>query len=184
MRPESPKVTKVSADKPMATLAYLSLGSNIGDREGNLREAERRLGAIGRIAAVSSFYETEPVEFTEQPWFLNCAAALETELTPHNLMTATLGIEKDMGRQRVQKKGPRVIDIDILLFGDVVLDTAEVTIPHPAMRERRFVLEPLAEIAPEVRHPAFNKTIRELREALPSGAIVRKLKSQATDFTD
>ncbi|MGC2552743.1 MAG: 2-amino-4-hydroxy-6-hydroxymethyldihydropteridine diphosphokinase [Candidatus Sulfotelmatobacter sp.] len=168
----------------MATLAYLSLGSNIGDREGNLREAARRLETLGRVAAVSSFYETEPVEFTEQPWFLNCAVALETERTPRELMTAILGIEKDMGRQRVQKKGPRVIDIDILLFGDVVLDTAEVTIPHPAMHERRFVLEPLAEIAPEVRHPAFNKTIRELREALPSGAIVRKLKSKATDFTD
>ncbi|MGB0013985.1 MAG: 2-amino-4-hydroxy-6-hydroxymethyldihydropteridine diphosphokinase [Candidatus Sulfotelmatobacter sp.] len=168
----------------MATLAYLSLGSNLGDRKGNLREAERRLGAIGRIAAVSSFYETEPVEFTEQPWFLNCAVALETERTPQNLMTAILGIEKDMGRQRVQKKGPRVIDIDILLFGNAVLDSAEVTIPHPAMHERRFVLEPLAEIAPEARHPVLNKTIRELRDALPAGALVRKLKSQATDFTD
>ncbi|MFZ0296698.1 MAG: 2-amino-4-hydroxy-6-hydroxymethyldihydropteridine diphosphokinase, partial [Candidatus Sulfotelmatobacter sp.] len=163
----------------MATLAYLSLGSNLGDRKGNLREAERRLGAIGRIAAVSSFYETEPVEFTEQPWFLNCAVALETERTPQNLMTAILGIEKDMGRQRVQKKGPRVIDIDILLFGNAVLDSAEVTIPHPAMHERRFVLEPLAEIAPEARHPVLNKTIRELRDALPAGALVRKLKSQA-----
>ena len=168
----------------MATLAYLSLGSNIGDREGNLREAARRLGAVGRVAAVSSFYETEPVEFTEQPWFLNCAVALETELTPQELMTAILGIEKAMGRQRVQKKGPRMIDIDILLLGNAVLDTAEVTIPHPAMHERRFVLEPLVEIASEARHPVLNKTIRELRDALPSGATVRKLKSQATDFTD
>ncbi|MFZ0538888.1 MAG: 2-amino-4-hydroxy-6-hydroxymethyldihydropteridine diphosphokinase [Candidatus Sulfotelmatobacter sp.] len=168
----------------MATLAYLSLGSNIGDREGNLREGARRLGAIGRVAAVSSFYETEPVEFTEQPWFLNCAVALETELTPQELMTAILGIEKAMGRQRVQKKGPRTIDIDILLLGNAVLDTAEVTIPHPAMHERRFVLEPLVEIASEARHPVLNKTIRELRDALPSGATVRKLKSQATDFTD
>jgi 2-amino-4-hydroxy-6-hydroxymethyldihydropteridine diphosphokinase len=89
-----------------------------------------------------------------------------------------------MGRQRVQKKGPRMIDIDILLFGNAVLDTAEVTIPHPAMHERRFVLEPLVEIASEARHPVLNKTIRELRDALPSGATVRKLKSQATDFTD
>lgn len=168
----------------MATLAYLSLGSNIGDREGNLREAARQLSAVGRVAAVSSFYETEPVEFTEQPWFLNCAVALETELTPQELMTAILGIEKDMGRQRVQKKGPRMIDIDILLLGNAVLDTAEVTIPHPAMHERRFVLEPLVEIASEARHPVLNKTIRELRDALPSGATVRKLKSQATDFTD
>ena len=99
-------------------------------------------------------------------------------------MSAILGIEKAMGRQRVQKKGPRVIDIDILLFGNVVLNSAEVTIPHPAMTERRFVLEPLAEIASEARHPVLNKTILELREGLPPGPIVRKLKSPATDFTD
>ncbi|MGA9509099.1 MAG: 2-amino-4-hydroxy-6-hydroxymethyldihydropteridine diphosphokinase [Candidatus Sulfotelmatobacter sp.] len=168
----------------MATLAYLSLGSNLGKREAHLLEAERRLGALGRVAAVSSFYETEPVEFTEQPWFLNCAAALETGLTPQELMTAILGIEEAMGRQRIQKKGPRIIDIDILLFGNAVLASAEVSIPHPAMHERRFVLEPLAEIAPEARHPVLNKTIRELREALSSGAMVRKAKNQATDLTD
>jgi 2-amino-4-hydroxy-6-hydroxymethyldihydropteridine diphosphokinase len=181
MRLKSPKVTKVSDDKPMATLAYLSLGSNIGNREAHLLEAQARLRATGRVTAVSSFYETEPVEFTEQPWFLNCAVALETELTPQELMTAILDIEESMGRQRVQKKGPRMIDIDILLFGNAVLDSADVTIPHPAMHKRRFVLEPLAEIAPEARHPVFDKTIRELRDALPSGAIVRKLKRQDTD---
>ena len=168
----------------MATLAYLSLGSNIGSREAHLREAQDRLTAVGRVTTVSSFYETEPVEFTEQPWFLNCAIALETRLTPQELMTAILGIEKAMGRQRLQKKGPRMIDIDILLFANAVLDSAEVTIPHPAMSERRFVLDPLAEIAAEARHPVLNKTIRELRDALPSGAMVRKLKSQAKDSTD
>ncbi|MGB7598679.1 MAG: 2-amino-4-hydroxy-6-hydroxymethyldihydropteridine diphosphokinase [Candidatus Sulfotelmatobacter sp.] len=168
----------------MATLAYLSLGSNIGNREAHLREAVRQLQGVGRATGVSSFYETEPVEFTEQAWFLNCAVGLETALTPQELMSAILGIEKVMGRQRIQKKGPRLIDIDILLFGNVVLNSAEVTIPHPAMTERRFVLEPLAEIAPEVRHPVLNETIRELRDALLEGQIVRKLKSQATDFTD
>ena len=160
----------------MPTLVFLSLGSNVGDREANLRDAQKRLGAVGRVTAVSSFYETEPVEFTEQPWFLNCAVALETAQTPQQLMTSILNIEEAMGRRRVWKKGPRTIDIDILLFGDAVLDSPEVTIPHPAMHERRFVLEPLAEIAPGVRHRVFDKTILELRDALPFGQTLRKLK--------
>jgi len=161
----------------MPTLVFLSLGSNVGDREANLRDAQKRLGAVGRVTAVSSFYETEPVEFTQQPWFLNCAVALEPPQTPQQLMTSILNIEEAMGRRRVQKKGPRTIDIDILLFGDAVLDSPEVTIPHPAMHERRFVLEPLAEIAPEVRHGVFDKTILELRAALPFGQRLRKLKT-------
>jgi 2-amino-4-hydroxy-6-hydroxymethyldihydropteridine diphosphokinase len=157
--------------------AYLSLGSNVGDREGHLRGAIARLESWGRIIAVSSFYETEPVEFTEQAWFLNCVVALETEKTPHELMTAALSIEQEMGRHRTQKKGPRTIDIDILLFGDTVLTSPGLTIPHPAMYQRRFVLEPLAEIAPETRHPALRRTIRELRDALPAGQEVRKVKN-------
>jgi len=160
----------------MPTLVFLSLGSNVGDREANLRDAQKRLGAVGRVTAVSSFYETEPVEFTQQPWFLNCAVALETPQTPQQLMTSILNIEEAMGRRRVQKKGPRTIDIDILLFGDAVLDSPQVTIPHPAMHKRRFVLEPLAEIAPGVRHRVFDKTILELRDALPFGQTLRKLK--------
>ena len=160
----------------MPTLVFLSLGSNVGDREANLRDAQKRLGAVGRVTAVSSFYETEPVEFTQQPWFLNCAVALETAQTPQQLMTSILNIEETMGRRRVQKKGPRTIDIDILLFGDAVLDSPQVTIPHPAMHKRRFVLEPLAEIAPGVRHRVFDKTILELRDALPFGQTLRKLK--------
>ncbi len=159
--------------RAMATLVYLSLGSNVGEREAQLRDARDRLAVAGRVAAVSSFYETEPVEVTQQPWFLNCAVALETDQVPQQLMTTILGIEEEMGRRRLQKKGPRTIDIDILLFGDIVL-TPELTIPHPAMHERRFVLEPLAEIAPDARHPVFNKTILELRDALAPGQTVRK----------
>ena len=161
----------------MPTLVYLSLGSNVGNREAQLRDAQVRLGTAGEVAVVSSFYETEPVDFTEQPWFLNCAVALETAQTPQQLMTSILNIEEAMGRRRVQKKGPRSIDIDILLFGDAVLDSPEVTIPHPAMHERRFVLEPLAEIAPEVRHGVLDQTILELRDALPFGQTLRKLKT-------
>ncbi len=158
-------------------IAYLSLGSNLGDRGGNLRTAIERLGNLGKVIAVSSFYETEPVEVTGQPWFLNCAVALETEKTPRQVLDGILGIERQMGRRRMQKKGPRNIDLDILLLGDSVIETEGLTIPHPAMPERRFVLEPLAEIAPDVRHPVLNKNVRELRDALPAGQAVQRVKS-------
>jgi 2-amino-4-hydroxy-6-hydroxymethyldihydropteridine diphosphokinase len=158
----------------MPVLVYLSLGSNVGDREAQLREALACLQRKGRIVAVSSFYETEPVEFTDQAWFLNCAVALETTDTPAQLMAAILRFEQEMGRQRIQRKGPRSIDIDILLFGDTMLDTPALTVPHPAMQERRFVLQPPAEIAPAVLHPVLKKTMQELLDALPAGQTVRK----------
>ena len=178
---------ETSAIKPdtstVPNLAYLSLGSNVGDREAHLRDALARLGVAGRVVAVSSFYETEPVEFARQRWFLNGAVALETSQTPQLLMTTILRIEEEMGRRRLQKKGPRSIDIDILIFVDQVEDTImeskELTIPHPAMHQRRFVLEPLAEIAPELLHPVLKKAIRELRDALPPGQTVRKIKMKA-----
>lgn len=159
----------------MSKVAYLSLGSNVGDRDGNLKEAIRRLQTIGSVQSVSSVYETEPVEFTAQGWFLNCVVALETQETPGRLMAKLLDIEREMGRVRTRKKGPRIIDIDILLFANVVVNSPEVTIPHPAMTQRRFVMEPLAEIAPAVMHPTLNKTARELLEDLPAGPIVRKI---------
>lgn len=158
-----------------AQLAYLSLGSNVGDRAANLRTAIARLESLGQARAISSFYETEPVEFTAQPWFLNCAVALETGKSPSQLLRALLDLEQEMGRHRTQSKGPRTIDLDILLFGDEVIDVPGLTIPHPALAQRRFVLEPLAEIAPDLIHPILGKTIRELCDALPPGQAVRKL---------
>jgi 2-amino-4-hydroxy-6-hydroxymethyldihydropteridine diphosphokinase len=156
-------------------VVYLSLGSNLGDRAANLNDAITRLNKIGIVVAKSSFYETEPVAFTAQPWFLNCVVALETEKMPKQLLTAILDIEQHMGRRRNQQKGPRNIDIDILLFGSSIVDTKNLTIPHAALHERRFVLEPLVEIAAEVRHPVFKRSMRELRDALPPGQSVRRL---------
>ena len=160
----------------MHKIAYLSLGSNLGDRAGNLRSAIERLGTLGKVVAVSSFYETEPVEVTEQPWFLNCAVKLDTEKMPRQLLGGLLAIERQTGRHRTQSKGPRTIDIDIVLFGTSILVTTDLIIPHPAMQERRFVLEPLTEIAPDVRHPVLERTIKELRDALPPGQAVRRLR--------
>ena len=161
----------------MHKIVYLSLGSNLGDRAANLQTAIAQLDSLGKVEAVSSFYETEPVELTAQPWFLNCAVKLDTEKMPRQLIAGILALERGMGRQRKQKNGPRIIDIDILLFGSSIIDLPSLTVPHPKMHERRFVLEPLAEIAPEARHPVLKRTVRELRDALSPGQAVKKLAS-------
>ncbi len=159
----------------MTEAAYLSLGSNLGDRAANLRAAVAQLGAAGRLLAVSAIYETEPVDVPDQPWFLNCVVAIETDKTPRELLKVVLRVEAAMGRLRTRDKGERNIDIDVVLFGDCVVDEPGLKIPHPAMHLRRFVLEPLIEIAPEVRHPGLGKTARELVAALPGGQLVRRL---------
>lgn len=145
------------------TRAYLSLGSNVGDRAANLAAA---IAALARpdllVRRVSSVWETEPLEFTEQPWFLNLVAEIETALEPGDLLVHLGSVETALKRERRMPKGPRTIDIDILLYGDRVIDSPGLTVPHPRMARRRFVLEPLAELAPDLVHPVSGATVQVL----------------------
>ena len=156
------------------TKVYLSLGSNIGDRAGNIARAVAALASHGvRVTRESSLYETEPVDFREQDWFLNSVVEAETDLTPGEVMDALLRIERSLGRRRLVPEGPRLIDMDILLFGSSIVRTPELEIPHPRMAERRFVLVPFNEIAPGAWHPVLKKTIAELLAGVPDPSVVR-----------
>jgi 2-amino-4-hydroxy-6-hydroxymethyldihydropteridine diphosphokinase len=155
--------------------AYLSLGSNLENREENLRRALELLEAPDvRIKRISSVYETEPQDLRRQPWFLNLVAEVETTLFPMQLLGRIQKVEKDLGRKRIVDKGPRTIDIDIVLFGNFVIDTPRLQTPHARMQDRRFVLEPLAELVPDLRHPVTRRSVREML-AGTAGQIVRRV---------
>jgi 2-amino-4-hydroxy-6-hydroxymethyldihydropteridine diphosphokinase len=152
---------------------YLSLGSNLGDRAANLRAAITALPSANlHVRKVSSFYETEPVDYLDQPWFLNCVVEGATDSQPIDLLHALRSIESQFGSKKTFAKGPRLLDIDILLFGELSLDTPELQIPHPRMLERKFVLAPLAEIAPQLQHPSWPATASELLERSTDTSIV------------
>jgi 2-amino-4-hydroxy-6-hydroxymethyldihydropteridine diphosphokinase len=165
----------------MATI-YLSLGSNKGDRAQYIARALEALRACGvSVARKSSLYETEPVETSSKGWFLNCVVEAQTDLLPPQLMHRLLDIERALGRRRRVPRGPRFIDIDILFYEDRVVSSEQLEIPHPRMAERRFVLVPFAEIAPEVRHPILKRTIAELLEETPDRSEVRPYQNKTTE---
>lgn len=142
---------------------YLSLGSNVGNREQSLQDAIRALHSPGlRVRRISPVYETEPQDVRSQPWFLNLVVEAETSLLPMQLLSRIRKIERHLGRKRLVAKGPRTIDIDILLYGNSVIDAAELVIPHLRLAERRFVLEPMAALVPDLRHPVLRRTMREM----------------------
>jgi len=158
------------------TTVYLSLGSNLGDRQKNLQIAIAALSnAKVRVMCVSSFYETEPVDLREQPWFLNCVVQSIAEVPPLGLLHALRAIESRMGSKKLMPKGPRLIDLDILLYGVETIATPELQVPHPRMLARRFVLVPLAEIAPTLKHPSWKGTARQLLADLGDPSVVQKV---------
>ena len=155
--------------------AYLGLGSNLGDRRANLAGAIERLRSDRlRVTRVSSVWETEPRDVLDQPWFLNQVVEAETDLFPRQLFQHLQRIEREMGRLKRMPKGPRLIDLDILLYGNAVVKSPELEIPHPRMTERRFVLAPLAELAPDLRHPVLKRTVKDLLAQIAGQAAEKK----------
>lgn len=147
---------------------FLSLGSNLGDRAWNLRRALDELSAAGmEVVGVSPVYQTEPVDFRPQPWFLNCVAEIRTDLLPLRLLSVLQKIERKLGRRNVVPKGPRTIDLDILFYDNAVIRSATLVIPHPRIEARKFVLIPLGDLAPGLRHPLTRRTVAEMLSETP-----------------
>jgi 2-amino-4-hydroxy-6-hydroxymethyldihydropteridine diphosphokinase len=158
-------------------IAFIGLGSNLNDPETQLDEARRRLALVKglEITGISSYYATPPVGVLDQPWFVNAVVSLRTTLSPEELLDILLQVENDMGRVRTQRWGPRLVDLDILLYNSKVINTPRLTVPHPEMAARGFVLLPLAEIAPQAFHPVLKKTaVQLLAKLAPEAKVARK----------
>jgi 2-amino-4-hydroxy-6-hydroxymethyldihydropteridine diphosphokinase len=159
-------------------IAYISAGSNLGDRKANIQRAFSALAKMGaETKRQSSYFETQPVGHLDQPWFINLVVEIETRLTPYELLLCCQEIEVSLGRVRTFRNAPRTVDLDILLFESIVLDEPCLIIPHPHMTDRRFILTPLAEIAPEFIHPVLKRSIRSLLECCPDPSEVRLYSS-------
>ena len=158
-------------------VVYLGLGSNLGDRQRNLAVALRRLEPLVRVEAVSSLYETEPVGPQDQPTFLNAVCRGVTGLPPMGLLRHLQEVEHELGRRRAERWGPRPIDIDVLLYGDEIVDEPNLQVPHPELEHRAFVLVPLAELAADVRHPTLGQTIGSLAAAIDASGVRKRAEA-------
>jgi 2-amino-4-hydroxy-6-hydroxymethyldihydropteridine diphosphokinase len=167
----------VVVNYPMPTIAYIGIGSNVGDRKVNCRKAFELLADTGRVISVSSLYYTEPLGYKEQDDFINAVVSVETDLSARELLDACRAIEGRLGRKRTLRWGPRTIDLDILLYGEQMINQPDLVIPHPLMATRKFVLAPLAEIAPELMHPVLHKTAKQLLRELKDTSTVMKCRS-------
>ncbi len=165
----------------MPTTVYIGLGSNMGNKLETCRKALALLDRVGRVTAASSFYATEPIGYPDQEDFVNAVAELETELSPMALLAACHVIEDELGRRRLMHWGPRTIDLDILLYGSRVIDSDELSVPHPLMARRRFVLVPFCEIAPRVVHPVLHKTAEQLLRKLDDPSRVKRCHAGGQD---
>ena len=168
------------------TIAYIGIGSNLGTPEKNCTKAIEKISNTKgiEIIAKSSFYQTEPTGGVQQGWFVNSAIEIETDLSPENLLSVLLNLELAMGRIRKEKWGPRLIDLDLLLYGNLILENKDLTLPHPEIQNRKFVLIPMCEIAENLIHPTLKKTIKTLLQESSDVTIVKKIKNPNPNHRD
>ncbi len=161
-----------------SSTAFIGVGSNLGDKVSNCRRSLEQIDQLAgcQVTGRSDIFKTEPEGVTGQEWYVNCVAKVRTRNTPHQLLEGLLAIESGMGRVRTERWGPRIIDLDILLYGQLIVESDNLTVPHPLLHKRRFVLEPLIQLAPDLIHPVLNITIRQLFDKLPKGSPVELLK--------